>query len=60
VSLACGRLRAKIITIVQKKYAAYARLVGKLKEVEPSADKGSVVKKIIVIRSNYRKELKKS
>jgi hypothetical protein len=42
-----------------KKDAAYARLVGKLKEVEPSADKDSVVKKINNIRSNYRKELKK-
>jgi hypothetical protein len=57
VSLAYGRLRAKIITIVQKD-AAYARLVGKLKKVEPSANKDSVVKKINNIRSNYRKELK--
>jgi hypothetical protein len=41
VSLAYGRLRAKIITIVQKKDAAYARLVGKLKDVEPSASSRS-------------------
>jgi hypothetical protein len=42
-----------------KNDAAYARLVGKLKEVEPSADKDSVVKKINNIQSNYRKEFKK-
>jgi hypothetical protein len=46
VSLAYGRLRAKIYHNRAKKDAAYARLVGKLKEVEPSADKDSVVMKI--------------
>ncbi|XP_024879150.1 uncharacterized protein LOC112459340 [Temnothorax curvispinosus] len=42
-----------------RREAAYSKLVEKLKEVEPSANKESVVKKINNIRSNYRKELKK-
>ncbi|XP_067135388.1 uncharacterized protein [Centruroides vittatus] len=42
-----------------KKEAAYLRLIEKLKEIEPNANKESVVKKINNIRSAYRKEIKK-
>lgn len=39
--------------------AAYDRLVTKLKEIEPDANKSLVVKKINNLRSNVRKEKKK-
>lgn len=39
--------------------AAYDRLVTKLKEIEPDANKSSVIKKINNFRSNVRKEKKK-
>ncbi|KAF5281638.1 hypothetical protein FQA39_LY17753 [Lamprigera yunnana] len=39
--------------------AAYDRLITKLKEIEPDANKSSVVKKINNFRSNVRKEKKK-
>ena len=42
-----------------KKEAAYSRLLEKLKEIDSSATKSSVVKKINNLRSSYRKELKK-
>ncbi|XP_067130333.1 uncharacterized protein [Centruroides vittatus] len=42
-----------------KKEAAYLRLIEKLKEMEPNANKESVIKKINNIRSAYRKEIKK-
>ncbi|XP_023236005.1 uncharacterized protein LOC111635305, partial [Centruroides sculpturatus] len=42
-----------------KKEAGYRRLIEKLKEKEPDADRESVIKKINNIRSAYRKELKK-
>ena len=41
------------------KSTAYLKLVTKLKEIEPSSTKKSVVTRINGIRSNYRKELKK-
>ncbi len=43
----------------EKRYAAYERLVIKLKELEPDATRESVVKKINNLRSNVRKEKKK-
>lgn len=42
-----------------KKDAAYKLLEEKLKEIEPSSTKSTVVKKINNLRSSYRKELKK-
>lgn len=42
-----------------KRNAAYAKLVLKLKELEPDATKKSVVRKINSLRSNVRKEKKK-
>ncbi|KAG8231412.1 hypothetical protein J437_LFUL012422 [Ladona fulva] len=42
-----------------KKDAAYARLVEKWKEVEPSSTKLTILRKINNLRSSYRKELKK-
>ena len=53
------KVKAKDYHDRQKKDAAYAILVQKLREVEPSANKATVLKKINNIRSNYRKELKK-
>ncbi|XP_047492143.1 uncharacterized protein LOC125041327 [Penaeus chinensis] len=41
------------------KRQAYEKLAGKLREVDPSADREAVVKKINNLRSAYRKELKK-
>ena len=41
------------------KNTAYLKLVNKLKEIEPSSTKKSVVTRINSMRSNYRKELKK-
>ena len=42
-----------------KKEAAYSRLLEKLKEIDSSATKSSVVKNINNLRSSYRKEFKK-
>lgn len=42
-----------------KRGAAYELLIDKLKEMEPSANKDLVIKKINNLRSSYRKELKK-
>ena len=42
-----------------KREAAYTKLVEKLKESEPDADKDAVVKKINNLRSNHRKDKKK-
>ncbi|XP_066989896.1 uncharacterized protein [Macrobrachium rosenbergii] len=39
--------------------AAYGKLVNKLQEIDPSANKDTVVKKINNLRSSYNKELKK-
>lgn len=41
------------------KAAAYSKLREKLKEIEPQADIRLVKKKINVLRSGYRRELKK-
>lgn len=41
------------------KRMAYEKLVGKLREVDPTADREAVVKKINNLRSAYRKELRK-
>jgi hypothetical protein len=43
-----------------KKEAAYSRLLEKLKEIDSSATKSSVVKKINNLRSSYRKRIEKS
>lgn len=42
----------------QLREAAYKVLIGKLKESEPEANKGIVVKKINNLRSSVRKEKK--
>lgn len=42
-----------------KKNIAYEKLVSKLKEIEPNADRELVIKKINNIRSAYRRQLKK-
>jgi len=42
-----------------KKNLAYEHLTTKLKEIDPDANKGKVVKKINSLRSCFRKELKK-
>lgn len=42
-----------------KREAAYQKLLHKLKEYEPKADKESVKRKINNLRSAYRKELRK-
>nr|CAH7743164.1 unnamed protein product [Callosobruchus chinensis] len=41
------------------KLSAYNQLVEKLKTIDPTAPKDTVVQKIINMRSSYRKELKK-
>ncbi|XP_076057232.1 uncharacterized protein LOC143034769 [Oratosquilla oratoria] len=53
------RIKSKEYSDRQKKAAAYERLAKKLREVEPEADRETVVKKINNIRSTYRRELKK-
>ncbi|XP_049799852.1 uncharacterized protein LOC126235162 [Schistocerca nitens] len=42
-----------------KRDAAYVVLLTKYKEIEPSATKDTVVKKINTLRTNYRREKKK-
>jgi hypothetical protein len=42
-----------------KKLLAYEKLAEKLREKDPAANKGSVVKKINNLRSSFRKEMKK-
>ncbi|KAF6213389.1 hypothetical protein GE061_011108 [Apolygus lucorum] len=44
----------------RKKDAAYGKLVDKIREIEPSANKDFVIKKINNLRSSFRKELKKT
>ena len=43
-----------------KKNLTYEHLTTKLKEIDPDANKGKVVKKINSLRSCFRKELKKA
>lgn len=42
-----------------KKDAAYSKLILKLREIEPDANKESVIRKINNLRCTYKKELKK-
>lgn len=42
-----------------KKGLAYAEMVKKYKEIDPSADRNTVVKKINALRTVYKKELSK-
>ncbi|KAK3872319.1 hypothetical protein Pcinc_022595 [Petrolisthes cinctipes] len=53
------RLLSRPYTIRDKRDAAYRKLVMKLKEIEPDANKNLVKKKINNLRSNVRKEQKK-
>lgn len=41
------------------KNAAYIKLIEKLKEIDPDANRDKVVKKINNLRTSYRKELRK-
>lgn len=53
------RVKSKEYHDREKRDAAYAKLVLKLKELEPDATKKSVIRKINSLRSNVRKEKKK-
>nr|CAH7755426.1 unnamed protein product [Callosobruchus chinensis] len=53
------KIKSKDYSDKQKKSAAYDILIGKLKEVEPEANKNMVLKKINSLRTCFRKELKK-
>lgn len=53
------RVKSKEYHDRDKRYAAYEKLVTKLKELEPDTTRNSVVKKINNLRSNVRKEKKK-
>ncbi|XP_077300444.1 uncharacterized protein LOC143921154 [Arctopsyche grandis] len=53
------RIKSKDYHNRNKRDAAYNKLINKLKEIEPSANKDFVVKKINNLRSNARKEAKK-
>lgn len=56
---ACGLLRAKNTRTGIKKGLAYEEMVKKYKEIHPSADRNTVVKKIYALRTVYKKELSK-
>nr|CAH7750936.1 unnamed protein product [Callosobruchus chinensis] len=53
------KIKSKDYSDKQKKSADYDILIGKLKEVEPEANKNMVLKKINSSRTCFRKELKK-
>ncbi|XP_067009730.2 uncharacterized protein [Anabrus simplex] len=53
------KLKSKEYYDRNKKNAAYDKMIDKLKEIEPSADRASVTKKVNSLRSSYRKEKKK-
>ena len=52
-------IKSKDYSNREVKNAAYGKLVNKLREIDPSANKDTVVKKINNLRSSYNKELKK-
>lgn len=53
------QIKSKEYHIRDKKNAAYQQLVDVLKEIEPDANRESVIRKINTYRTNYRKEQKK-
>ncbi|CAG5000232.1 unnamed protein product [Parnassius apollo] len=53
------QIKSKEYHIRDKKIAAYQQLVDVLKEIEPDANRESVIRKINTYRTNYRKEQKK-
>lgn len=53
------RVKCKDYHDRDKRSAAYGKLVNKLKELEPTATKDDVVRKINTFRSNVRRERKK-
>ncbi|KAF5289028.1 hypothetical protein FQA39_LY03907 [Lamprigera yunnana] len=55
----CGEIKSREYHDRDVREAAYDRLITKLKEIEPDANKSSVVKKINNFRINVRKEKKK-
>lgn len=46
------------VNLKEGKDKAFKRLVAKLREVNPDADRYAVIKKIASLRSNYRREAK--
>jgi len=56
---AVWKVKSKSYSDRNLKNAAYEKLISKLREVEPNADRETAVKKINNIRSSYRRELKK-
>ncbi|XP_047098167.1 uncharacterized protein LOC124711944 [Schistocerca piceifrons] len=60
-SLPClWKVKSKEYNDRNKKNLAYRKMVAKLKEMDPSADRDSVIKKINSLRSSYRKEKRKT
>lgn len=53
------KMKSRCYSDRNMKRLAYEKLVGKLREVDPTADRGAAVKKINNLRSAYRKEAKK-
>jgi hypothetical protein len=56
---AVWKVKSKSYSDRNLKNAAYEKLISKLREVEPNADRETAVKKINNIRSSYRREFLK-